>query len=53
MLPGQNLTGLQKILALEFADAKANPQVMMEKIEEFEYMVEEHESISAMTLTTK
>ena len=50
MLPGQNLTGLQKILAFEFADAKANPQVMMEKIEEFEYMVEEHESISAMTI---
>ena len=35
MPPGQNLTGLQKILAFEFADAKANPQVMMEKVEEF------------------
>ena len=28
MLPGQNLTGLQRILAFEFADAKANPQVI-------------------------
>ena len=42
MLPGQNLTSLQRILAFEFADAKANPQVMMEKIEEFEHMVEQH-----------
>ncbi len=49
MLPGQNLTGLQRILAFEFADAKANPQVMMEKIEEFEHMVEQHKATSAMT----
>ena len=50
MLPGQNLTGLQRILVFEFAVAKANPQVMMEKIEEFEHMVEQHEATSAMTL---
>ncbi len=50
MLPGQNLTGLQKILAFEFADALVNPQVMMERIEEFDHMVEQHETISAMTL---
>ncbi len=49
-LPGQNLIGLQRILAFEFADAEANPQVMMEKVELFKHMIEQHEAASAMTL---
>ena len=47
MLPGQNLTGLQRILAFEFADAKASPQAMMENIEKFELMIEQHEAASS------
>jgi hypothetical protein len=45
MLPGQN-----RSLAFEVADAKANPWVMMEKIEEFEHTMEQHDATIAMAL---
>ena len=40
--PGQSLSGLQQILNFEFADVKADPQKMMERLEEFEHLVGEY-----------
>ena len=50
MKPGQSLSGLQQILNFEFADAKADPQKMMENIEEFQHMVEQYEVVSTLGL---
>ncbi len=47
MLPGQNWAGLQRTLAFELADATANPQAMMQTIEKFELMIEQHEAESS------
>ncbi len=48
--PGQSLSGLQQILNFEFADVKPDPQKMMERIEEFEHLVEQYETISTLGL---
>ena len=50
MKPGQSLSGLQQILNFEFADVKADPQKMMEKLEEFEHMVDQYETVSTLGL---
>ena len=50
MKPGLSLSGLQQILNFEFADVKADPQKMMEKLEEFEHMVDQYETVSTLGL---
>ena len=50
MKPGQSLSGLQQILNYEFADVKADPQRMMGRLEEFEHLVGEYETVSTLGL---